>query len=146
MASVTLDVKGLKAIYGTSGILGRLNKFGRIEIDKLTREQAEEAATFARNIAPVRTGALIQGIKTSGRGKNTYAVISKMPEGQNRRDGKPRPYHMFMHGLMVPNTSHKKFSGDNRYMFTTLKSLKEGYPRKVRSRLRKTISGKELFT
>ena len=141
--SFTVELQGIKNVMG---VLSRGQRFVRMELPKITQDEAEKGATYARNIAPLRTGALIQSIGTASRGKNTYSVVSRMPRGQKRRDGKPRPYHAMMHGLASPDTSGHRFNGDNKYMFTTLKRLKEGYPRRVRSRLRRAISGKEIYT
>jgi hypothetical protein len=144
MTQVTVAFK----VKGVEFLQGRLDNgigFLRMEIPNLTYTEAHNAATFARNIAPLRTGALIMGIGTSSRGKTKYSIVSKMPRGQNRKQ--PRPYHAMMHGTISPKipAGHIK-SGDPHYMFTTYKRLKEGFPRKVRERLRKTISGKGIYT
>ena len=146
--ALQFDVKitGDKQLQRT---FSRIQKWSTLELPKLTFKQAVEGARYARDIAPKRTHALFNAIRSvgnRGKGKGSQSsIVSMMPRNQKR--GKPRPYHIFMHGMQANgypyyDTSGRIRTGDPRYMFTTGKYLEEKYPEKVSKSLDRKIKQK----
>lgn len=116
----------------------------RLEMPKVVASEAQRGAMYARSIAPVRTGALMQAIGASMSGNNSsWVVVSRNP-AQSR--GRPRPYHVMMHDRApgFPNISHRIRTGEPKYMDKTYENLRKGFPEKIRTMVRKTITGKSI--
>ena len=60
--------------------------------------------------------------------KHNGALLRLNKPQQNRKDGKPRDYHLWLHGLgkypQLATNDHIK-SGDAMFMFTTAKLMEE---------------------
>ena len=133
---LTVDDSKLK------GKLKGLVRWGSIELTGLTKKQADEGASHARTLAPVYpgSGALLQAIATApgrgGRGNISYSILSRLPKN---KDGRKRPYHLMMHGLMSPNISSRIHRGEPDYMYRTATYLGKAYPEKVKISLKRKL-------
>lgn len=136
---IDLEVKGTQGVIRT---MGKIQRWANLEVPKLTFDQAEEGKRFAASIAPRKTGQLINNIAVASRRGKGFALISRMPKGQNRAI--PRPYHYFMHGIRADgfpyyDTRNNIRTGDPRFMFTTAEYLRKRYPDKILKSLDRTI-------
>lgn len=112
----------------------------QIELQQLTKEQADEAKHFARDIAPVYTGALVSAIETRIGRKNEYTIISRTPSRNNPRRV---PYQVYLHAGVRGNAGQRaRKSGDHQYMDTTYEYLKKRYPDRVERALDRQINKK----
>lgn len=123
----------------TQKMLGRYITWANLTMPKLTEEAADEGAQLARQIAPKKTGALIQAINvTPGASKNDWRVVSRTPKNQTDVYGKPTkrrvPYQLYLH-LGLRGFWIGRSTGDHRYMFTTGAYLSRKYPEMIKKSL-----------
>ena len=115
---------------------------------KFAPELAKEGYNYARRIAPMDTGALIDAIQFVPK-KNSAKVVLNQPV--HPKDGKTKPYHLWMHGIKAPSQSsggagsgydtsvgrHKPKSGVPRFMYVTYDYMLKEYPKIVDDIFRK---------
>lgn len=110
----------------------RIEKFVRMDIERLTQEQAVSGARKAASIAPVDTGMLIQAISSEvAKGKGAgWRIVSRTPSNtwsnKYRKMTNPFgvPYHVYMEEGTNRNRAHK-------FMARTTEWLEKEYPAKI---------------
>lgn len=136
MVRLRVDLRDLqKAMQDVSSI----KRWMQLEVPVETHEHAEEAAWYAREIAPVHSTALIQAIDVRRNKKGESFVVSRTPKKNNPRK---RPYHLMMAGKITPNISRHIYSGDPYYMDTTANKFGKDYFDTLKKELEKTLSKK----
>lgn len=100
----------------------------------IPQQVAREGQIFARKIAPKRTGALREGIQLVYGTRGNAWLVSHRPQN---KDGRNRPYQLWMHGMGGKNTSTNNYRGkDPRYMFTTAKYMENVLQARMRKALK----------
>lgn len=136
MVGVPYEITGLKRTISFFNDLAKT----QVELNKLTRKQADSGKDFARDIAPAWTGALIQGIQRRDEKRDTYSIVSRTPDRNNPRRV---PYHYYLSkGARGRAGQGARKSGDHQYMDTTYDYLKKRYPELVERALDRKLKKK----
>ena len=91
---------------------------------------------YARAIAPIQTGSLINAIMFRSPKANEALIVSQQPKHPTTPNV---PYHAMMHGLIAPDISHKIYSGDPHYMFRMYDWLAKRFPKQMEDMVRTAI-------
>lgn len=122
--SVEFRVSGVKR---TNAKIKRIGSYIR---GKYSIDLVNIGYEYARRHSPKDTGALMRAISRK-KGKQSAKLLLYNPR---HRDGRDRPYHLWMHGIRAPapggkgyDTSKGKYkpkSGDPMFMFNAQKKMR----------------------
>lgn len=135
------------------GITQLRAKFGRLratgQTGELNKDIVRQTVKYTKAIAPgphhpqrgkrKATGALVAGIR-GVYGKKRSGVISETPQ---HRDGRMRPYNLWMHGLGVykgvRTGETKPLSGEVAYMFKGMRFMRKLVRSEYRQKIREIL-------
>lgn len=116
--------------------MGNLIRWVNMELPAVSLDAANYGARYAAGLAPRDSNALYQAIGVNTVKGKGFSVVSRTPKN---RDGRYRPYHLWMHDMGKYSTSWMIKSGNPKYMFVTAEKLRNRFPDEVIDRLNKKI-------
>ncbi len=112
----------------------KFNNFVNFELKDLTRDEAEQGASYMVGLMPKQTYAMIQAVSVEPK-RDAWAIISRTPKTK----GKLRPYHIYYNYGKRGWYKGSKRSGEYHFFEKTVRLMGERFPRKVHEQIKNKL-------